>query len=205
MIERVKDDADLDTDTVAYLGIPTLHLLSPGHGILPVGVHEIPNKSIESRLEYYAGQRQQCELAVVPARHTAHVDIRVPGELAELELLAARRGYRADTVHSQGSIFVAPGDLHFVPMTVAEIVADRDNLCAAAEVVPQPERALDQLHLEEVISAAVVCVKQQPVTLLGLEFKFQGAVQAGVPFAKLCIAGRRALQQKRTGHLADEQ
>lgn len=155
----------------AYLGVATLHLLPPGHGALPVGVHEIPNKSIESGLEYHAGQRQQRELAVVPAGHTAHVDVRVPGELAELELLAARRRDRADTVHGQGGVLVASCYLHLVPVAVAEVVADRDDLGAAAQVVPEPERALDQLDLEEVVGAAVVRVEQQPVTLLGLEFE----------------------------------
>lgn len=148
-----------DGCSLAYLDISTLQLLPPGHGVLPVGIHEIPNKSIESWLEYHARQRQQRQLAVVPARHTAHIDIRVPGELAELELLAARRRDRADTVHGQSGILVAPGDLHLVPVAVAEVVADRDDLRPAAEVVPQSESALDQFDLEEVVGAAVVRVE----------------------------------------------
>lgn len=143
----------------AYLDVSTLQLLPPGHSVLPVGIHEIPNKSIEPWLEYHAGQRQQRQLAVVPARHTADIDVRVPGELAELELLAARRRDRADTVHGQGGILVTPGDLHLVPVAVAEVVADRDDLRPAAEIVPQSESALDQLDLEEVVGAAVVRVE----------------------------------------------
>jgi len=142
-----------------YLGVPTLHLLPPGNSILPVGIHEIPDKSIESWLEYYARQRQQRQLAIVPARHTAHVDIRVPGELAKLELLAARHRDRADTVHGQGGVFVAPSDLHLMPVAVAEVVTDRDDLRPATEIVSQSESALDQFDLEEVVSATVVRVE----------------------------------------------
>jgi len=190
---------------VTHLRVPALHLLSLGHSALTIRVNEIPNKSIESGFEYDAGQRQECELAVVPAGHTANVDVRVAGKFAELELLAARRGDRADTIHSQGGVFVASGDLHFVPVAIAQVMTDRDDLRAAAEVVPEPERALDQLHLEEIIGAAVIRVQQQPVTLLGLELEFQGAIQTGVPFAELCVAGRRALQHEGTCHLAGEQ
>jgi len=181
---------------VTHLGVPALHLLSPGHDALAVRINEIPNKSIESGLEYDAGQRQQRELAVVPAGHTADVHVRVAGEFAKLELLAAGRGDGADAVHGQSGILVASGDLHLVPVAVTQVVADRDDLRATAEVVPEPERALDQLYLEEVVGAAVVRVQQQPVTLLGLELEFQAAVQTGVPLAELRVAGRGALQHE---------
>ena len=187
-----------------YLGVPALHLLPPGHRVLPVGVHQVPDEPVEPRLEDHARQRQQRQLAVVPARHTAHVNVGVAWQFTKLELLATRRGYRADAVHRQRGVLVAPGDLHLVPVAVAEVVANGDDLRTAAEVVSQSERALDQLHLEEVVRAAVVGVEQQTVALLGLELELQRAVQASVPFSELRVTSRRTFQHERHGHLAEQ-
>ena len=160
-----------DEERFIYLSVPALHLLPPGHHVLPVGVHEIPDESVEPRLENHTGQRQQRQFAVVPAGHAAHVNVRIASQFAELELLAAGRGDRANSVHGQRGVFVAPGDLHLVPVTVAQVVADGDDLCTASEIVSQPERALHKFHLEEVVSAAVIGVQQQTVALFGLELE----------------------------------
>lgn len=55
-------------------------------------------------------------------------------------------------------------------MTIVDVSTDGDYLCATAEVVSQPERALDELQLEEVVGAAVVRVQHQAVGLLRLKF-----------------------------------
>ena len=187
-----------------YLGVPALHLLPPRHRVLAIGVHQIPDQPVEPRLEDDARQREQRELAVVPAGHTAHVDVGIAGQLAELELLSTGRGDRAHTVHGQRGVLRASGDLHLVPVAVPEIVADRDDLGTAAQVVPQPERALDELRLEEVVRAPVVRVQKKAVPLLGLELELQRAVQPRVPFPELGVTRGRALEHERHGDLAQQ-
>lgn len=67
------------------------HLLSPRQHTWLVRVHEVAHGSAEAGFEDDAWQCQQGEFGRVPVGHAAHEDIRVGGELSELELFAPRR------------------------------------------------------------------------------------------------------------------
>lgn len=66
-------------------------------------------------------------------------------------------------------------------MTVVEVSSNSDDLGAAPQIVPEPERPLDQLQLKEVVSAAVVRIQEQSVGLVSLELQLQTAVGGRVP------------------------
>lgn len=86
-----------------------------------------------------------------------------------------------------------------MPQSVVQIPADRYDVRTAAQIVPQPNRSLHQLNLEEVKRATVVRVHQQPVRLLRLELKLHAAVQTAEPFPELRKRILRTVQHERIG------
>jgi hypothetical protein len=180
----------------SHLGLPGDGGLPPRLDALPVGVHEVPDQALEPRLEDDARQGQEGELAVVPAGYAADVEVRVGVGPAQLELLAPRGRARPEAVHGEARVLPVAQHPHLVPVAVAELPADGDDLRPAAEVVPQPEGALDELDLEEVDGAAVVGIEQQPVALLGLELELEAAVEGGVPLGEARVARGRAVEEQ---------
>lgn len=95
-----------------------------------------------------------------------------------------------------------------MPMTIIEIPSHSDNLSTAPEVVPQPQRSLDQLQLEEVIRPPIVGIQHQPVGLVGLELQLEAAIGGCVPLPELRVRvlaaveheGAAAARQQRDGH-----
>lgn len=71
--------------------------------------------------------------------------------------------------------------------SIAEALADREDLCSASEVEPEPDAAVHQLQLEEVVVAAVVGVKQDAVRIVGQELELDGRVRPRVPLPKLSV------------------
>lgn len=183
----------------SHLELAALDLLAPRQLALPVGVHEVPDEALEARLEDDARQGQQGELAVVPAGHAADVDVRVAGQLAELELLAPGARAGGQPVDEEARVLVAPEDLELVPAAVAEVPAERQQLRPAAQVVAQPQRPLGELELEEVVGAAVVGVEQEPAGLLGPELELEPGLGAGVPAGEARVAGRGAVEPEAPG------
>lgn len=75
--------------------------------------------------------------------------------------------------------------LHFMPVSIVQIISDRYNLCASSQIIPQSQRAIDELQLEEVVLSSIIRVQQQTVRLVCLELKFKGPVEVSVPLTKL--------------------
>jgi len=178
-----------------YLGILNLHLLASRHAVL-TGVDKVADAATEARLENDAGQGEQRQPGVVPAGHAADEDVRVGGQSSKVELLAARSFALRHLVDGERGAFVAAPHVHLVPVAVVQVAPHRQHLGAAAQVVPESQRALHQLDLEEVVGAAVVRVQKKPVRQLRLELELQRAVQTGVPLVELRERRLRALQHE---------
>lgn len=113
-----------------------------------------------------------------------------------MEFFAFRRSTLADIIQRECSLVITPFDGHFMPTTIAELATDGNYLSATSQVIPQSQRSFDQLDLEEVIRASVVCIQQQSIRLIGFELKLQRSVQRYVPFSKLSVRRRSTFQQK---------
>lgn len=46
-----------------------------------------------------------------------------------------------------------------MPMSIIKVVANCYNLSAASQIVPQPQRSVDQFQFKKIVSAAVVCIQ----------------------------------------------
>ena len=135
--------------------------------------------------------------------HAADENVRVGREPSKLEVAAAGRPHLRHPVDREYRAVLVPLHLHLVPVAVVEVPAHCDDLGAAAQVVPEPQRALDQLDLEEVVRAPVVRVEQQAVRLLGLELELEAAVRAAAPLAELGVGLRGAVQQEPGAHAGE--
>lgn len=114
-------------------------LLSADLSVLGVRVDQVPDGADEPRLEDDAGQRQQGQLAVVPNGHSAHEHVRVGLESAEGKFLPPRRPHLSEVVDGQDGAILVSLHVHFVPSSVVQVPTHRQDLGAAAQVVPQSE------------------------------------------------------------------
>lgn len=161
-----------------------------------VGVDDVADGTVKTRLEYNAGQCQPGEPTVIPAGHTTHVDGRVGSESAELELFASRRGRAGGVIHGQSGDAAPALDGRVVPPAVVQIMAGHQDLGAGTEVVPQPHGPFDHFQFEKIVRATIVRVHEQSVWRPRLKLHLQRAVHAGIPLAELAICG--AVQHQRT-------
>lgn len=76
--------------------------------------------------------------------------------------------------------------LNFVPVAIVQLSANGDDICTTTQVVSQSYGSFDQFNFEEVKCATVIGIQYQTIWLFRFEFKFQGTIQAGIPFAELC-------------------
>lgn len=200
------------TGCIAALDVARLlHLLPSGGATGLIRIDEISNGASETWLEDDAGQSEQGELTTIPIGHAAHVDIRVACEFAELELLALGGTLLGDPVHNERGLVVIAQHLNLVPVSVVQLASHCYDLRSPAQVVAQSECTLDKLQLEEVIGAAIICIKDEAIRLLCLELQLQSAIQASIPFAKGVERILRAVQLKASanryeaGHEANQE
>ena len=150
-----------------------------------------------SGLEEDARQSQTGQFGAVPGGQAANVDGRIGGQIAEGKLFAARRPGHRHVVDGERRLLAAPFDGDVVPVAVAQIAADRQDLRPGSEVVPQPQSSFHQFQFEKVKFPAVVRVDEQAVGLRRPEFQLQSAVQSGVPLAHLGVRVLRSFQRER--------
>ena len=122
-------------------------------------VDEIANGSLEARLEHDGWKCQHAQPGSVLDRQSTYEQVAIPGDVSEATVGAAASLRLGGVVQRESSPRVASPQLEAVPRVVVETLPEGNDTRTAPQVEAKARNSVDQLYLDEVVSASVVHVE----------------------------------------------